>query len=65
MIGQHDQLDLAILACASRGRSSRQIAVEVGLGQVQVSRRLRRLRRRWGCATTTAAVVTAIRAGLI
>jgi DNA-binding NarL/FixJ family response regulator len=60
-----DDVDVRILRRCSRGESVDQVARAMGLSRDTVSRRLLRIRRGWGAPNTIAAVVVAVRRGVI
>lgn len=63
--GDLAELDLQILRILSRGTSSETAAAELGLSVRTLERRVSAIRSRLGAPSTIAAVVIAIRRGLI
>jgi DNA-binding NarL/FixJ family response regulator len=60
-----DSVDLAVLAAIADGRSASEVAEMFEVSEHVVNRRLIRIRRELDAPTTIAAVVTAIRRGLM
>ena len=60
-----DSVDLAVLAAIADGRSASEVAEVFEVSEHVVNRRLIRIRRKLDAPTTIAAVVTAIRRGLL
>jgi DNA-binding NarL/FixJ family response regulator len=60
-----DDDDLAVLRAIADGRTTAEVALLLGVSEHAVNRRLIRIRRELDAPTTIAAVVTAIKRGLI
>ena len=60
-----DSVDLAVLAAIAEGHSASEVAEMFEVSEHVVNRRLIRIRRQLDAPTTIAAVVTAIRRGLL
>jgi DNA-binding CsgD family transcriptional regulator len=60
-----DDDDLALLRRIADGASAAEVAHELGVSEHALNRRLIRIRRELEAPTTVAAVVTAIRRGLL
>jgi DNA-binding NarL/FixJ family response regulator len=60
-----DSVDLAMLTAIADGRSASEVAEMFEVSEHVVNRRLIRIRRQLDAPTTIAAVVTAIRRGLL
>lgn len=60
-----DELDLRILRILSQGTPSETLAGDLGIPVRTLQRRISNIRSRLGAPSTIAAVVTAIRRGLI
>ncbi len=60
-----DPDDLEVLRAIANGRSPAEVAEELGVSEHAVNRRLIRIRRELGAPNTVAAVVTAVRRGLL
>jgi DNA-binding NarL/FixJ family response regulator len=60
-----DDDDLAVLRAIADGRTTAEVALLRGVSEHAVNRRLIRIRRELDAPTTIAAVVTAIKRGLI
>jgi DNA-binding NarL/FixJ family response regulator len=60
-----DDDDLAVLRAVAEGRTTAEVALELGMSEHAVSRQLIRIRRELDAPTTIAAVVTAIKRGLM
>jgi DNA-binding NarL/FixJ family response regulator len=63
--GDFDELDLQILRILSEGTSSETVATELGIPVRTLQRRISTIKTRLGAPSTIAAVVIAIRRGLI
>ena len=60
-----DPDDLEVLRAFATGRSTAEVAAELGVSEHAVNRRLIRIRRELAAPNTVAAVVTAVRRGLL
>ena len=60
-----DDDDLEVLRAVADGRTAAEVAVLLGASEHSVNRRLIRIRRELDAPTTIAAVVTAIKRGLL
>lgn len=63
--GDLDELDLQILRRLSQGTPSQKVATDLGIPARTLQRRISTIKTRLGAPSTIAAVVTAIRRGLI